>query len=69
MNLFIYFGAETSYDPDKYPTGESAIKVFDILLKPLSKGHHLFADRYYTTYNLVDHLLKEHFFTQEPFRE
>ena len=62
MNLFIYFGVDTSYDPDIDPTSESAIKVFDTLLKPLSKGHHLFADRYYTTYNLIDHLLKEHFF-------
>ena len=39
---------------------KSAIKVFTTLMKPLSKGHHVFADRYYTTYNLLQHLLKEH---------
>ena len=60
FNLLIYFRKETSYDPSLDVNSESAIKVFTTLMKPLSKGHHVFADRYYTTYNLLQHLLKEH---------
>ena len=60
VNLLIYFGKDTSYGPHIDPDSESAIKVFSTLLKPLSKGHHIYADRYYTTYNLVRYLLREH---------
>ena len=62
FNLLIYFGKETSYDPSLDVNSESAIKVFTTLMmmKPLSKGHTVFADRYYTTYNLLQQLLKEH---------
>ena len=33
------------------------MKVFDYLLKPLGTGHHIYADRYYTTRKLIDHLI------------
>ena len=53
-NLLIYFGAET-FD-DIGDTGQSE-KIFHSLLKPLGTGHHLFADRYYTTYKLIEYLI------------
>ncbi|GFR57726.1 PiggyBac transposable element-derived protein 4 [Elysia marginata] len=59
-NLLGYFGSERAYDPESDPDGESAIRVFQTLLTPLIKGHHIFADRYYTTRNLVDYLLCRH---------
>ena len=53
-NSFIYFGADTSY------TGEldkaQFEKIFHNLLSPLGTGHHVFANRYYITYNLVEYL-------------
>ena len=54
-NLLIYFGAETSFD-DIGDTGQSE-KIFHSLLKPLGTGHHLFADRYYTTHKLTEYLI------------
>ena len=57
-NLLVYFGQETSYDPDLDPNSESAIKVFSTLMKPLERGHHIYADRFYTTRNLIDYLLQ-----------
>lgn len=53
-NLLIYFGKDTSYNVDM-DTGQSE-KVFEYLLRPLGSGHHIYADRYYTTYNLVNYL-------------
>ncbi|KAK3786613.1 hypothetical protein RRG08_027571 [Elysia crispata] len=61
-NLLRYFGSETAYNPTLDPESESAIKVFQTLLAPLSRGHHVFADRYYKTRNLVDYLLRRHFY-------
>ena len=54
-NVLIYFGAETSFD-DIGGTGQ-AEKIFHSLLKPLGTGHHLFADRYYTTHKLIEYLI------------
>ena len=51
----IYFGTETSFD-DIGDTGQSE-KIFHSLLKPLGTGHHLFADRYYTTHKLIEYLI------------
>ncbi|XP_059165630.1 piggyBac transposable element-derived protein 4-like [Physella acuta] len=34
-----------------------AIKIFDTLLSQLGKGYHIFADRWYTTRALIDHLM------------
>ena len=62
FNILIYFGSETSYAAHIDPESESAIKVFDTLMQPLAKGHHVFADRYYTTYNLVKHLKEKQFY-------
>ncbi|GFO14469.1 PiggyBac transposable element-derived protein 4-like [Plakobranchus ocellatus] len=40
-------------------TGQ-AVKIFDTLLKVLEgKGYHIFADRYYTTRRLIDHLITQ----------
>ena len=46
LNLLTYFGENTSYQPDADPDGGQAVKVFDTLLQPFSKGHHVFADNY-----------------------
>ncbi len=54
-NLLIYFGKETSFNPDQSETGQ-AEKIFEYLLGPLGKGHHVFADRYYTTHALIKYL-------------
>lgn len=62
VNLLIYFGAETSYDPELDVNSESAIKVFQTLLQPIDRGHHIFADRFYTTYNLVKFLKDNSFY-------
>ena len=62
FNLLPYFGRETAYDPAADEDGESAIKVFQTLTAPLTKRHHTFADRYYTTRNLIEFLKKKHFY-------
>lgn len=53
-NLLIYFGTDTSYTGE-LDKGQSE-KIFHFLLSPLGTGHHIFADRYYTTHNLVEYL-------------
>lgn len=59
VNLLTYYGSETSYDPSRdYATGSNAVKIFDTLLKAVGTGHHIFADRWYTTRLLVDHLIE-----------
>ena len=37
-------------------SGEQSEKVFDYLLRPLGSGHHVYADRYYTTHSLIEYL-------------
>lgn len=54
-NILVYFGKETSFNPELSQSGQ-AEKVFEYLLRPLGKGHHAFADRYYTSYNLIKFL-------------
>ena len=65
INLLIYFGKETSYSADLNNCNSQAVKVFEYLLRPLStKGHHIFADRYYTSEALVQYLSENgHYFT------
>ena len=53
-NLLICFGADTSYTGE-LDKGQSE-KIFHNLLSPLGTGHHIFADRYYTTHSLVVNL-------------
>ena len=55
-NLLTYFGKETSFLPHDVTAGQ-AEKVFHTLLNNIDAGHHVFADRYYTTQNLVDYML------------
>lgn len=57
-NLLGYFGTETFYDPESDPDSSSAIRVFQTLLTPLIKGHHIYADRYYTTRALIEYLIQ-----------
>ena len=57
FNLLIYFGADASY-AGEFDKGQSE-KVFHFLMQPLGIGHHIFADRYYTTRALIDYLVKE----------
>lgn len=65
INLLIYFGSETSYDPelDVDSRGSNAIKIFHTLLEPIGRGYHIFADRWYTTRALLEYLLSrgQHF--------
>ena len=56
FDILIYFGANTSYDPDTDPTSQHAIKVFDRLLRKITGRHHIFADRFYTSLPLIQHL-------------
>jgi hypothetical protein len=60
VNLLIYFGTDTSYDPECEDESQ-AVKVFDTLLKPCSPGHHIFSDRYYTSYCLLEYLAGKKF--------
>ena len=61
VNLLTYYGTETSYDPDHDVDGGQAKKVFQTLLAPFVKGHHLFADRYYTSWELVQYQRDEQY--------
>ena len=56
FNILTYFGNETSYMPNQDESSGQAEKVFQYLLQGLDQGHHVFADRYYTTYKLVQYL-------------
>lgn len=59
-NALAYMGSETSYS-NKDLFGDSE-KIFEHLMQPLHKGHHIYADRFYTTYNLVMYLLDNQFY-------
>ncbi|XP_005113519.1 piggyBac transposable element-derived protein 4-like, partial [Aplysia californica] len=56
LRVFPYFGRDTSYNPELDHDSGMAIKVFDTLLTDVGTGHHIFADRYYTTEALVRYL-------------
>ena len=43
-NVFTYYGKNTAYHPDSDPDSLQAVKVFQKLLEPLDRGHHIFAD-------------------------
>lgn len=60
-NLLTYYGSQTSYNPDLNALGQSE-KVFEYLLRPVGEGHHVFADRYYTTHNLITYLSEKKLF-------
>ena len=53
-NLLIYFGKDTLYQ-EGIQGGQSE-KVFEYLLRPIGSGHHVYADRYYTTHSLIEYL-------------
>ena len=63
--MLIYFGSNTSYDPQSDLNSGHAVKVFDTLMEPLrTTDPHIFADRFYRTYELVRHLSeRETFYT------
>ena len=63
LNVLTYYGRNTSYCPaeDDEKSGQ-AKKVFEVLLKGLVKGHTIFADRYYTSRELVNYLLSKKFY-------
>lgn len=53
-----YYGKETSYHEQTVGLEQSE-RIFQYLLQPLGKGHHVFADRYYTTYNLIEYMTQK----------
>ena len=53
-NILICFGKDTSYNDDT-ERGQSE-KIFKYLLTSHGSGHHIFADRYYTTHTLLMYL-------------
>ena len=55
-NILTYFGRETSYNPELDSDCGEAVKVFEYLLQNLGLGHHIFADRYYTSMKLIRYL-------------
>ena len=57
VNLLTYFGSETSYRPLLDADSGQAKKIFHTLMEPLGSGHHIYDDRYYTTYELIEFLL------------
>ncbi|GFO03012.1 PiggyBac transposable element-derived protein 4 [Plakobranchus ocellatus] len=59
LNLPTYYGRDTSYDPETDQNSGHDIKIFDTLLKPIGEGYHVFADSYYTTRALIDHLISK----------
>ena len=58
-NILIYFGKDTSYNLTNGDVSGQSEKVFEYLLQPLGKGHHVFADRYYTTHALMKYLISK----------
>ena len=60
-NLLIYFGQNTSYNPEMDNEGSHAVKVFDKLLEHLNGKHHIFSDRFYTSWPLLDYLQERGF--------
>ena len=60
-NILTYFGSETSHNEDMKDATISE-KVFENLLSPLRTGHHVFADRYYTTYKLLEYMTEKKFY-------
>ena len=47
-----------------YRPGGQSEKIFVYLLRPLGSGHHVFADRYYTTHSLISYLsAKRNYYT------
>lgn len=64
VNVFTYYGSATAYHPDLDVNCTMAEKVFQKLLAPLTKGHHIFADRFYTSIPLLEFLSREkHYYT------
>ena len=62
LNLLTYYGKETSYNPECDADSGQAKKVFHTLLAPFGKGHHIFADRYYTSYELLEYLCENKYY-------
>ena len=63
VNLLTYYGKNT-FDPDADVNGGQAVQIFQTLLHAIGKGYHVFADRFYTTMNLVEYLTeKEIYYT------
>lgn len=62
IDILIYFGADTSYNPLLDKDSQQAIKVFDKLLQSCFPGHHIFADRYYTSFPLLQYLSEKGFY-------
>ncbi|XP_005099007.1 piggyBac transposable element-derived protein 4 [Aplysia californica] len=62
LNLWTYFGEQMSYKPDCDQDGSQAVKVFETLLEPFSKGHHIFADKCHTSMKLVSALSANGFY-------
>ena len=63
FNILAYFGSDASYNPAMSDCGNSE-NIFEYLLSPLGIGHHVFADRFYTTYLLLQYFTdKKHFYT------
>ena len=60
-NILTYFGSETPYNEDMKDATMSE-KVYEYLLSPLGTGHHVFADRYYTTYKLLEYMTEKKFY-------
>ncbi|RUS72539.1 hypothetical protein EGW08_019706 [Elysia chlorotica] len=57
-NVLTYFGADTSYDMTDGDHDGMAEKIFATLLKTIGKGYHIYSDRWYTNFNLLEFLLK-----------
>ena len=53
--------SNTSYNPELDPNNLEAIKVFEYLLRDVGPGHHIYADRYYTSLNLIRFLQTKSF--------
>ena len=62
INVFTYYGKNTAYHPDSDPDSLQAVKVFQKLLEPLDRGHHIFADRFYTSFPLLEYLTSKSFY-------
>ena len=49
------------YNPPKSDFSNSE-KIFEYLFSPLGSGHHVFADKFYTTYSLIQYLTNKKYF-------
>lgn len=56
-SLIVYFGCNTSYNPNLDTDSGQSEKAFEYLIIPVGNRYIIFADGYYTIHNLIKYLI------------